>query len=286
MVVGEPGARGRSELETLLEHHVARWPGNGAAAVVLPGGGHVLAGDPHRVFAWASVTKLMTCLAALIAVEEGVVGLDDAAGPPGATLRHLMAHASGLPFDGRTPVSRPGRRRIYSNTGIEMVAEHIARRSGMPFADYLSEGVAQNLEMRSFSVSGSPASGGRGDISDLASLATEMMGPSLVSAAAWSEATTVAFPGLVGVVPGFGRQDPCDWGLGPEIRGHKSPHWTGKLSTPATFGHFGMSGSFVWVDPELGLALCGLCSTDFEQWAKQSWPDLSDDVVRWARGEP
>jgi CubicO group peptidase (beta-lactamase class C family) len=286
VVGGEPGVAARGELEHLLERHTARWPGTGAAAAVLPGGWQAVAGDPHRAFPWASVTKLMTCLAALVAMEETVVELDDAVGPPGATLRHLMAHASGLPFDGRTPVSKPGRRRIYSNTGIELVAEHIARRAGMPFADYLSEGVVQNLGMRSFSLAGSPASGGRGDISDLATLAAEMLEPSLVSAATWGQATTVAFPGLVGVVPGFGRQEPCDWGLGPEIRGRKSPHWTGKLSSPATFGHFGMSGSFVWVDPELRLALCGLCSTDFEQWAKESWPDLSDDVIKWARGAP
>ena len=37
----------------------------------------------EHVFRWASVTKLATALAALVAVEEGVVDLDDPAGPRG-----------------------------------------------------------------------------------------------------------------------------------------------------------------------------------------------------------
>lgn len=277
------GRRPDGQLRSLLDHHLSNWPSAGALAAVMPGGARVLAGDSKRIFAWASVTKLVVCLAALVAVEEAVLSMDDAAGPPGATLRHLLGHASGLPFDGRTPVSRPGRRRIYSNTGIELAAEHVARRAGMPFHRYGAEGVLEPLAMSSVSIDGSPASGARGNIGDLASLAAEMLEPSLLSAPTWSEATSVAFPGLVGVVPGFGRHNPCDWGLGPELRGHKAPHWTGSSNSPATFGHFGMSGSFVWVDPQLQVALCGLCSTDFGQWAKQSWPALSDEVVKWAR---
>ena len=58
------------------------------------------------------------------------------------------------------------------------------------------------------------------------------------------------FPGLVGVLPGFGRMDPNDWGLGFELRDAKSPHWTGARNSPRTFGHFGGSGTFLWVDPE------------------------------------
>ena len=75
---------------------------------------------------WASVTKLLTGLAALVAVEEGTVDLDQAAGPPGSTLRHLLAHASGLPLDGSTPLMPPAQRRSYSNAGIEAAAELIA----------------------------------------------------------------------------------------------------------------------------------------------------------------
>jgi CubicO group peptidase (beta-lactamase class C family) len=62
----------------------------------------------ERRFAWASVTKLATAVAMLVAAEEGLVDLDEPAGPPGSTLRHLLAHASGLPFDPGAPIARPG----------------------------------------------------------------------------------------------------------------------------------------------------------------------------------
>jgi CubicO group peptidase (beta-lactamase class C family) len=105
-----------------------------------------------------------------------------------------------------------------------------------------------------------------------------------VAPATLAEATAVAFPGLVGVLPGFGRQDPNDWGLGPELRGHKAPHWTGSRNSPRTFGHFGQAGGFLWVDPDAGLA-CG-CLTDrpFGPWAAAAWPVLADEVLEGAGG--
>src|SRR5204862_3745539 len=94
-------------------------------------------GPRDAVLRWASVTKLLTGLAVLVAVEEGTVDLDDPVGPPGSTLRHLLAHASGLPTDDGPPLMSPERRRIYSNAGIELAAAHVAERSAMPFGDYL-----------------------------------------------------------------------------------------------------------------------------------------------------
>ena len=64
----------------------------------------------------------------------------------------------------------------------------------------------------------------------------------------------LAFPGLAGVLPGFGRFEPNDWGLGFELRDDKRPHWTGTGNSPRTFGHFGAAGTFLWVDPDAGLA--------------------------------
>jgi CubicO group peptidase (beta-lactamase class C family) len=89
----------------------------------------------------------------------------------------------------------------------------------------------------------------------------------------------VQFPGLVGVLPGFGRQEPNDWGLGFELRDAKSPHWTGSRNSPATFGHFGRSGTFLWVDPDAGLALACLTDLAFGDWASDAWPRLADDVL-------
>ena len=100
-----------------------------------------------------------------------------------------------------------------------------------------------------------------------------------MSAATWREATSVQFPGLAGVLPGFGPFDPCDWGLGVEVRGRKHPHWTGTTNSPATFGHFGQTGSFLWVDPVAGVLCAGLADRLFGVWSSRAWPALADAVL-------
>ncbi|MER2225108.1 MAG: serine hydrolase, partial [Rhodococcus sp. (in: high G+C Gram-positive bacteria)] len=92
-------------------------------------------------------------------------------------------------------------------------------------------------------------------------------------------ATTVQFPGLNGILPGYGSQRPNDWGLGFEIRGDKRPHWTGLANSAATFGHFGQSGTFLWVDPTIHTACVVLTDRDFGDWAKPLWTELSDGVI-------
>jgi CubicO group peptidase (beta-lactamase class C family) len=272
-------------LASTLGSEVAGWPGEAAAGVVDGRTGHsgpVLAattGPLDEPFAWASVTKLLVSMASLVACEEGTVDMEQPAGPPGSTVAHLLAHASGLPFEGEQPVAPPGRRRIYSNAGIEIVATHIQAAARMPFDEYLTAGVLDPLGMTGTFVDGSPAYSAKGPLADLLLLAGELLSPTLVSSQTLAMATSVAWPGLSGVLPGFGRQDPCDWGLGPEIRATKSPHWTGRTNSPRTFGHFGQSGSFLWVDPEVRVALASLGSTSFGEWSTKCWPALSDAVL-------
>ncbi len=242
-------------------------------------------GDIERPFQWASMTKLLVAMAVLVAVEEGTVSLDEPAGPPGSTVRHLLAHASGLGPDSPVPVAGPARMRIYSNIGYEVLAETLAERSGMLFTDYLTAGVLLPLgiENTALAPGSSPASGAQGPLRDLLTLAVELLAPAIVSAATLASATSVAFPGLRGVLPGYGRFDPCDWGLGFEVRGSKDPHWTGTLTSPATFGHFGRAGGFLWVDPMNGLACATLSNRDFGPWAVTEWSTLADAVVeQWA----
>ena len=188
---------------------ISGWGARTAAAGVTDAEATVATdGAAEHVFRWASVTKPVTALATLVAVEEGIVDLDEPAGPPGSTLRHLLAHASGLPPD-----------------------------DGPPLA------------------------------------------PTLVAPETLAEATQVQFPGLAGVLPSFGRHDPNDWGLGFELRGEKRPHWTGSQNSPRTFGHFGAAGTFLWVDPDAGLACAALTDREFGDWAKDAWPRLSDAVL-------
>jgi CubicO group peptidase (beta-lactamase class C family) len=227
---------------------------------------------------WASVTKILVGVAFLVALEEGTVDLDEPAGPPGATLRHLLSHASGLPADGEESLTEPGRRRIYSNSGIELAAGLLERRAEMPFADYFGQAVVQPLGLEG-RLAGSPAHGYRGPLGDLLALGRELLSPTLVAAETLAEATAVQFPGLTGVLPGFGRMEPNDWGLTFELRDAKSPHWTGLHNSDRTFGHFGASGTFLWVDPVAGLACGVLTDRQFGDWAKEAWPVFSDAVL-------
>ena len=255
------------------------WPAGTAAAGVARDGQVIATRGPvDEILRCASVTKLVTALAALVAAEEGVIDLDEPAGPEGSTVRHLLAHASGLPFEPGGPTGRPGRRRVYSNVGFEVLADHIAARAEMPFADYLVVGVLEPLGMTA-ELRGSPASELHGSLEDLLRLARELQRPTLDAQETLDEATTVQFPGLAGVLPDFGRFDPNDWGLGFELRNAKSPHWTGSSNSPRTFGHFGASGTFLWVDPDAGLALGVLTDLDFGDWSKEAWPRLSDAVL-------
>jgi CubicO group peptidase (beta-lactamase class C family) len=228
---------------------------------------------------WASVTKLLTGVTFLVALEEGTVDLDEPAGPPGATLRHLLSHASGLPVDGSEPIAEPGRRRIYSNTGIELAAKLLEERAEMPFSEYFADAVVRPLGLAG-RLAGSPAHGYRGPLADLLALGRELLEPTLVARETLAEATTVQFPGLAGVLPGLGRMEPNDWGLTFELRDAKSPHWTGPQNSEHTFGHFGASGTFLWVDPDAGLACGVLTDRPFGEWAKEAWPALSDDVLK------
>ena len=254
------------------------WPvDHVAAAVVHEGSVVATTGDTARVFPLASVTKPLTAYATLIAVEEGAVDWDTPAGPPGATVRHLAAHASGLSFTQDKVQARPGTRRIYSNVGFDALGRAVAAEAGMAFATYLHQAVCEPLGMTSTRLTGSPAAAAESTVDDLARFAIELLDPTLT--ATLDEASDVAFPGLDGVLPGYGLQRPNDWGLGFEIRGTKSPHWTGAGSSPRTFGHFGQSGTFLWVDPDNATAAVVLTDRDFGPWAVDAWPLWTDKVL-------
>jgi CubicO group peptidase (beta-lactamase class C family) len=103
--------------------------------------------------------------------------------------------------------------------------------------------------------------------------------PQLISTGTASLATTTQFAELEGVVPGVGRFDPCNWGLGPELHGTKHPHWMGSRNSASTFGHFGGTGSFMWHDPTVNISCIGLCEVEFDAWAMHHWPIFFDAVV-------
>ena len=254
-----------------------------SAAVVGPAGAIDSHGDTRNRFALASVTKLLAARAAQVAIEEGAFELDTPAGPPGATVRHLLAHTAGYEMTSPKVIAAPGTRRIYSNHGFAVLAEVLERESAIAFGTYLTESVLAPLGMGDTDLDGGAEAAGYGatsTVEDLAAFAGDLLAPAIVSRQMHDDAATVQFPGLDGVLPGFGVQRPNDWGLGFEIRDGKSPHWTGSANSAATFGHFGQSGTFLWVDPEAQLALIVLTDRKFGEWAHSVMPALSDEVLR------
>ena len=267
--------------------HPARLPALSAfslpTALVVTQDGQVIAraGDVDAVHPLASVTKPLVVWSALVAVDRGLLALDDPAGPelPGATIAHLMSHSSGVAFDSPAVLAAPGTRRVYSNCGIEILGQRLQEATATPLEAWVETTVLEPLGMASVLIPGSPAHSGEGSAADLSVFARELAAPGLVSAGLAERARAVAFPGLDGVLPGYGRQRPNDFGLGVEIRGRKTPHWTGSANSPATFGHFGQSGSFIWVDPAAGRQAVFLGAEPFGRAHAAAWPALNDQIL-------
>lgn len=254
------------------------WPVESSIAVVQRSGVETH-GDTSRRQRLASVSKVLSAWAVLIAIEEGSISLDDAVGQTGCTVRHLLAHAGGYGFEGAQPVGRPGIKRIYSNTGFDMLATHVEHSTGIAFVEYIDDAVFAPLGMHDTALEGSCAKDVFSTIDDLILFVQELRSPTLISRETYLEAVTPVFPELAGVVPGLGSFDPCPWGLGMEIRGHKSPHWTGTRNSSSTFGHFGGIGTFIWVDPVADVACVMIAELDFDQWGAALWPTFSDAVL-------
>lgn len=257
------------------------WPVGTAAVAVVAADGTVLGrrGPTAAVLPLASVTKPLAAAAVWVAVEEGALDLDAPAGPSGATVRHLLAHTAGYAFDERRVVAAPGSRRVYSNAGFDVLGETLEAAAGLPFGRYLAQAVLEPLGMARTTLAGSPAYAASSCVDDLVAFVTELQRPRVLHASTVAAATAVAWPGLPGVLPGFGRQADNAWGLGVEVRDGKTPHWTGARNAPTTYGHFGRTGTFLWIDPAAGLACVCLTDRDFGPWAAEAWPVLADAVL-------
>ena len=268
-----------------------------------------LLGQADLGFALASVSKAVVALGVLVAMEEGLSELDRVVDPLGVTWRDLLAHCSGIAYDNGGSITsndietlfgidalkrddffvRPRReRRIYSNFGFEALAYALQRESEIKFASYVDEAVFLPLEMRNSYVSGrifpqaGPTGASAGIVSsarDMAKFLLELITPHLISNQTYRDATRSQYGPLPGVLPGFGFRQDNAWGLGVEIRAGKTPHWTGNLNSIETFGHFGRSGTFFWIDPVWRIAMCFLGDRPFDDFAKSAWPKLADLAI-------
>jgi len=286
---------------------VPGWPVPHAAAAAVRATGEIVetVGPQRYSFRLASISKVLTGYAVMIAVEEEAVGLADVVDgpaliaalpntgpgpltpvPAGTTLRHLLAHTSGLGFTGHDrALVGPGERRIYSNHGIELAAEHLAQATGMPFEEYLGEAVLGPLGMTDTALDGSPAHGVYGTVHDLTLFVRELYRPTLLTTASLAAMVEAAFPGVDGVIPGVGSFRPCDWGLTFERNFGRTGHWAGTSPSRRSFGHFGGAGTMLWLDPDAGVATVALADRPFDTWAMQVWPPLATSVIE-AYGRP
>jgi len=257
---------------------IDQWPvAFAAAGAVGPDGEISTHGDAARIVRLASVSKPVVALAILIAAEEGVLDLDEPAGPPGSTVRHLLAHTSGLPFEGTTPVARPGDRRIYSNEAFRVLGHQLAKQAEMPFSVYVRKAVCEPLGLQ-LDPHGDPGSGMHASLNDVLAFGRELLRPTLVASETRDEMISVQFPGTLGVLPNHGRFEPLDWGLGVQLNTRPSS-WMGERTSLRSFGHFGGTGTFLWVDPEARVVCAALTEREFGEWAKVAWPLLSDAVL-------
>ncbi len=263
----------------------SHWPmGNVAAGVVDASGTTIVIGDRQRRFEVASLTKPVVALALLVAVEERSLDLDEPfpGAHSGCTLRHLLAHTGGYPFDTDHPLAPPGSTRIYSNTGFEIIAAGLTAQTGIDIGTYLREAVLEPLHMVQTDLRGSPGGGLVSSLDDLLGFLHEVLTPTLIDSTTRDEALRPQWPDLAGIVPGVGRFEPCPWGLGFEIAGDKAPHWTGRRRSTRTAGHFGAGGSMMWVDPAREIGLIALSDRAFGTWAAEAvraWAELSDAII-------
>ena len=241
-------------------------------------------GDLDAIYPLMSVTKLFSAWASLVAVDRHLLALDDEIGHAGAstravTIRHLLAHASGMAFDRREFVAQPATKRIYSNAGIETLADHVADAVAMGLNSWVETSVLEPLGLASILIDGSPAYSGEGNLTDLVRFAGELARPTLISRELADEARSPVFPGIRGVTPGYGSVSDNRWGLGMEIKGSKTRTYFPPSASPASFGHFGQSGSLLWIDPEAGCGLVFLGAQPFSDWHRDHWAAMGETLL-------
>ena len=310
----------------------------------------------ETVWHLASITKPFTATAVMSLVEAGILDLDipiQTYVPEFATwarglwrdqitLRHSLTHCSGLPgfarnntdlrrahaplsafvsaFGSEPVIFEPGTLHYYSNCGILMAAETVARAvSGklgkalpepaiasfhghvrdrallplgmtnttfFPDADWddrvarvADVGQPSDWEMSNsayYRALGIPWGGLYSTPRDLvrfvdsflpatAGVARMAAGARLLSPLAAAtmitqqfappDAPAALFPELRDGAPPTSLRPAVPWGVGWLLKGSRRASYFGSLTSPATFGHLGASGTMVWADPATDTAL-------------------------------
>lgn len=228
-----------------------------------------------------------------------------------ATIDQVIDQMCRLPL-----LSAPGETLRYSNAGFGVVARLVERVADRPFWDVAQsevlsplglsdivpnpggEQLARVARLADSSHEGSdletyngaywrglalPWGGLFGTPRATATFAGSFLSGGLLSPAAIAAMThdqTNGVPG--GVESARIRWNPGRWGLGWEVKGEKRRHWTGELTSPLTYCHFGHAGTLLWADPEHDLALAVFANravTHMWSFILARWARLSNAVV-------
>ena len=79
--------------------------------------------------------------------------------------------------------------------------------------------------------------------------------------------------------------NPGFWACGWEMKGSKPKHWTGNLSSPNTWDHWGFAGTLAWADPDRELAVTMFANRSVSSmwmFRPTRWADLCDDLCKEA----
>ena len=224
-------------------------------------------------FSWASVTKPATALAVLVAVEEGTAPARRTGRPPRGHRRHLLAHVRARARAG----ARRGRAR-----GPPHLLERRLRGAGRPGGRAGRASPSPTICGRRPRPAGhgQPARPRRPEAGAAAGLPVHSATCSLWARAGLSHPGQCRDPSGrgVGPVPGPGWRaprlgwfEPCDWGLGVEIRGQATA-LDRHRPTPRR-----PSGTSAGPAPSCGStrrpASCArACATALRPWAARAWP--------------
>jgi CubicO group peptidase (beta-lactamase class C family) len=213
----------------------------------------------------------------------------------------------------KTPLAMSPRTRVaYSNLGPGLLAVVVERLTSRPFASVLADLVLTPLGIEGYlgvepprpaaRVAGdfgehtgtdlenfntafwrslalpwgglvTTAAGALGLVRAFAGVPAGFLPPALLA-----EATRDQTGGLSGTMVGIFEWPRCPWGLGVELRGDKTPHWTPAEASPASFGHAGASGCLAWADPVAAVAWAMLGTRTFESWFTH-WPAIGAAII-------
>lgn len=229
------------------------------------------------------------------------------------TLDQIVDIMCGLPLQ-----SAPGELLRYSNAGFGIAARVVERATGSEIHRYIDENILGPLGLANVLTRPGPDDAARLTFTDdAASAGTDVesynsrywqdlgipWGGYYGSPSDIARFAATFFPGVksvlsddlkaemivdqTGRVPGGVdsagvRWEHGAWGLGWEVAEDKQRHWTGMTRSPATFCHWGQSGTLVWADPERRLALAVFGNRSVHRpWplVPPRWARLSDAII-------